>query len=156
MFDAAHQRGIIAGKESTNPLNEGGNFMTMSTYKSLGGPAGGLIVSNDKEIAKRFNSFACQGMTANFDVTKSAALSITMLDRRDFGAAFAAEMIEISNVLVKALDNAGIPVFSGTEYFTKSHQFVLCAEPFGGGQRSSKTLRNAVFFRNWTTDCCGG
>ena len=51
MFDAAHQCRIIAVKEWTNPLDEGAHFMTMSTYKSLGGPAGGLIVSNDAEIA---------------------------------------------------------------------------------------------------------
>ena len=120
--------------------------MTMSTYKSLGGSEGSLIVSNDKEIAKRLNSFAFQGMTANFDVAKSAALAITMLDRRDFSAAFAAEMFKLSNVLVKTLDNAGIPVFSEADDFTKSHQFALCAEPFGGGQCSSKTLRDAIFF----------
>ena len=45
LFDAAHQCGIIAGRAWRNPLKEGAHFMTMSTYKSLGGPAGGLIVS---------------------------------------------------------------------------------------------------------------
>jgi glycine hydroxymethyltransferase len=41
MFDAAHQCGIIAGKAWRDPLAEGAHFMTMSTYISLGGPAGG-------------------------------------------------------------------------------------------------------------------
>ena len=70
MFDAAHQCGIIAGKAWSNPLDEGAHFMTMSTYKSLGGPAGGLIVSNDAEIAKRMDAIAFSGMTANFDASK--------------------------------------------------------------------------------------
>ena len=35
--------------------------MTMSTYKSLGGPAGGLIVSNDAEIANRLDAIAFRG-----------------------------------------------------------------------------------------------
>ena len=52
MFDAAHQCGIIAGGAWPNPLAEGAHFMTMSTYKSLAGPAGGLIVTNDAEIAE--------------------------------------------------------------------------------------------------------
>ena len=60
-----------------------------------------------------------------------------MLDWRDFGAAYAAEMIAISNALAKALDIAGLPVFSGTEGFTKSHQFAVRADAFGGGQSVS-------------------
>ena len=80
LFDAAHQCGIIAGKAWANPLAQGAHLMTMSTYKSLGGPAGGLIVTNDAEIAERLDHIAFPGMTANFDAAKSAALAITLLD----------------------------------------------------------------------------
>ena len=93
MFDAAHQCGIIAGRAWCNPLSEGADFMTMSTYKSLGGPAGGLIVTNDADIARTLDAIAFPGMTANFDAAKSAALAVTMLDWRDFGKAYAAQMI---------------------------------------------------------------
>src|SRR5262249_56897248 len=41
LFDAAHQCGLIAGGAWKNPLHHGAHIMTMSTYKSLGGPAGG-------------------------------------------------------------------------------------------------------------------
>ena len=85
MFDAAHQCGIIAGKAWSDPLAEGAHFMTMSTYKSLGGPAGGLIVTNDAGLAEILDSIAFPGMTANFDVAKSAALAVTLLDWRDSG-----------------------------------------------------------------------
>jgi glycine hydroxymethyltransferase len=145
MFDAAHQCGIIAGKAWSNPLSEGAHFMTMSTYKSLGGPAGGLIVSNDAEIAKKLDSIAFPGMTANFDAAKSAALAVTMLDWRDYGSAYAAEMIALSKALSSALDRAGISVFSGTDGFTNSHQFAIMAAPFGGGQAASKALRQSGF-----------
>ena len=145
MFDAAHQCGIIAGRAWSNPLHEGAHFMTMSTYKSLGGPAGGLIVSNDAEIAKRLDAIAFPGMTANFDAAKTAALAVTMLDWRDFGQAYAAEMIAMSQDLAKALDAQGVPVFSGREGFTNSHQFAVLAADYGGGQAASKHLRKAGF-----------
>ncbi|MEM1238127.1 MAG: aminotransferase class I/II-fold pyridoxal phosphate-dependent enzyme [Pseudomonadota bacterium] len=145
MFDAAHQCGIIAGRAWSNPLTEGAHFMTMSTYKSLGGPAGGLIVSNDAEIAQRLDAIAFPGMTANFDAAKTAALAVTMLDWRDFGAAYAAEMIALSQSLATALDAAGVPVFTGAEGFTNSHQFAVVAERFGGGQAASKKLRQSGF-----------
>jgi glycine hydroxymethyltransferase len=141
MFDAAHQCGIIAGRAWSNPLKEGAHLMTMSTYKSLGGPAGGLIVTNDADIAKTLDAIAFPGMTANFDAAKTAALAVTMLDWRDFGQDYAKEMIAMAQALASALDAQGIPVFTGTEGFTNSHQFAVMAEPFGGGQAASKTLR---------------
>lgn len=141
MFDAAHQCGIIAGRAWSNPLTEGAHFMTMSTYKSLGGPAGGLIVTNDAEIAKSLDSIAFPGMTANFDAAKTAALAVTMLDWRDFGRAYADEMIAMSQTLASALDAEGVPVFAGIDGFTRSHQFAVLAESFGGGQTASKKLR---------------
>ena len=145
MFDAAHQCGIIAGKAWRNPLSEGAHFMTMSTYKSLGGPAGGLIVTNDAEIAQALDAIAFPGMTANFDAAKSAALGVTMLDWRDFGRSYAAEMIAMSSALAQSLDDHGVPVFAGREGFTASHQFAVLADRFGGGQAASKTLRHAGF-----------
>ena len=145
MFDAAHQCGIIAGRAWSNPLAEGAHFMTMSTYKSLGGPAGGLIVTSDEEIAKALDSIAFPGMTANFDAAKTAALAVTMLDWRDFGPSYANEMIALSQALAGALDGVGVPVFSGAEGFTNSHQFAVLAEAYGGGQAASKTLRQSGF-----------
>jgi len=141
MFDAAHQCGIIAGRAWSNPLTEGAHFMTMSTYKSLGGPASGLIVTNDADIAKALDVIAFPGMTANFDAAKTAALAVTMLDWRVFGQAYAKEMIAMAYALAAALDAQGVPVFGGAEGFTNSHQFAVLAEPFGGGQAASKTLR---------------
>ncbi|MCQ2003473.1 serine hydroxymethyltransferase [Rhizobium sp. NRK18] len=145
MFDAAHQCGIIAGKAWTNPLDAGAHFMTMSTYKSLGGPAGGLIVTNEAEIAKALDAIAFPGMTANFDAAKSAALAVTMLDWRDFGQAYAAEMIRMSMALAESLAQEGLPVFAGADGYTRSHQFAIEAAEFGGGQAASKTLRRAGF-----------
>ena len=145
MFDAAHQCGVIAGKVWKNPLVEGAHFMNMSTYKSLGGPAGGLIVTNDAEIAEKLDAIAFPGMTANFDAAKSAALAVTMLDWREFGAAYAEAMVEMSVALANALEAEGLPVFKTNGAATASHQFAVEAAGFGGGQAASKTLRKAGF-----------
>lgn len=113
----------------------------MSTYKSLGGPAGGLIITNEVEIAKALDAIAFPRMTANFDAAKTAALAVTMLDWRGFVDAYAKAMIAMSQALATALDSEGVPVFAGAEGFTNSHQFAVLAEPFGGGQAASKKLR---------------
>jgi glycine hydroxymethyltransferase len=145
LFDAAHQCGIIAGGAWPNPLAEGAHLMTMSTYKSLGGPAGGLIVTNDAAIAEKLDRIAFPGMTANFDAAKSAALAITLLDWREFGAAYAAAMVALSQALAGELAARGLRVFAQERGMTASHQFAVEAAPFGGGQAASKTLRRAGF-----------
>ncbi len=145
LFDAAHQCGIIAGRAWPNPLTEGAHLMTMSTYKSLGGPAGGLIVSNDAALTERLDAIAFPGMTANFDAAKSAALAICMLDWRVHGRAYATAMLETASALAGHLEAAGIPVFKPARGATTSHQFAIEAAAFGGGQAASKKLRRAGF-----------
>lgn len=145
MFDAAHQCGIIAGMAWGNPLDMGAHLMTMSTYKSLGGPAGGLIVTNDDAMAQRLDAIAFPGMTANFDAAKSAALAVTMLDWRDHGQAYAKTMVDLSRALAEALDNNGVLVFATDQGFTASHQFAIKAARYGGGQTAAKHLRRAGF-----------
>jgi glycine hydroxymethyltransferase len=145
LFDAAHQCGIIAGGVWSNPLDEGAHMMTMSTYKSLGGPAGGLIVTNEADIAQRLDAIAFPGMTANFDAAKSAALALTLLDWVEFGPAYAEAMVTLAQALARELSALGLPVFAEGRGTTTSHQFAIEAAEFGGGQAASKTLRKAGF-----------
>ncbi|WP_417811498.1 serine hydroxymethyltransferase [Thalassospira alkalitolerans] len=145
LFDAAHQCGMIAGKVWSNPIHDGADLMTMSTYKSLGGPAGGLIVTNDAGLAQKLDAIAFPGMTANFDAAKSAALALTMLDWREYGARYAQKMVQTAQVFARTLDECDVPVFARAQGFTRSHQFAVEAATFGGGQAASKMLRKAGY-----------
>ncbi len=145
LFDAAHQCGMIAGGQWPNPLDEGAHLMTMSTYKSLGGPAGGLIVTREAGIAERLEAIAYPGMTANFDAGRVAALAITMLDWQAFGADYAATMVATAQALAAGLDARDVPVFARARDFTASHQFALEAARWGGGQRTARRLASAGF-----------
>ncbi len=143
LFDAAHLCGMIAGRTWENPLELGAHLMTMSTYKSLGGPAGGLILTNEAALAERLDAIAFPGLTANFDAAKSAALAMTLLDWREHGAAYAKEMMASARALAAALVLEQVPVFVAEEIATRSHQFAVWAARFGGGQAASKKLRRA-------------
>ncbi|MBR9768770.1 MAG: aminotransferase class I/II-fold pyridoxal phosphate-dependent enzyme [Rhodobacteraceae bacterium] len=145
LFDAAHQCGIIAGRAWDNPLSQGADIMTMSTYKSLGGPPAGLIVTNDAGIAETLDHIAFPGMTANFDAAKSAALAIAMLDWRDHGQAYATAMVDTAQALAAEMQKLGMPVFETATGPTSSHQFAIRAAGYGGGQAASKILRQAGF-----------
>ena len=143
LFDAAHMSGMIAGRAWQQPLEEGAHLMTMSTYKSFGGPPSGLIVTNEPDLAKRLDAIAFPGLTANFDAAKSASLAITLLDWKEHGKAYAAMMAETATALARGLAERGLPVHARERGCTTSHQFALEAERFGGGQAASKKLRRA-------------
>jgi glycine hydroxymethyltransferase len=143
LFDAAHLCGMIAGKVWPQPLVEGAHLMTFSTYKSLGGPAGGLIVTNDDEIAQKLDAIAYPGLTANFDAAKTAALGITLQDWKSVGRDYAQMMVKTSQALAQKLQSLGVNIFAADKGFTTSHQFAILAAPYGGGQTAARRMGEA-------------
>ena len=143
LFDAAHLCGMIAGKVWPQPLVEGAHLMTFSTYKSLGGPAGGLIVTNDDGIAQKLDAIAYPGLTANFDAAKTAALGITLQDWKSVGRDYAQMMVKTSQALAEHLQNLGVNIFAADKGFTTSHQFAILAAPYGGGQTAARRMGEA-------------
>ena len=143
LFDAAHACGMVAGGVWANPLAEGADLMTMSTYKSLGGPAGGLLLTNRADLAERIDAIAYPGLTANFDAGKTAALAITLLDWVEHGRAYATAMAATAQVLATALAELGLPVHRTRDGYTSSHQLAVDATEWGGGHQAALRLRAA-------------
>lgn len=140
LFDAAHLCGMVAGGTWPDPLAEGAHLMTMSTYKSLGGPPSGLILTNDARLAERLDVIAYPGLTANFDAAKSASLAITLLDWKAHGQTYAAEMVSSAAALAESLASLDVPVHGGG---TESHAFAVDAAAWGGGHAAALGLRQA-------------
>lgn len=143
LFDAAHLCGMIAGSQWENPLGQGAHLMTMSTYKSLGGPAGGLIVTNEPDLAERLDAIAFPGLTANFDAGRVAALAMSLLDWRVQGESYARAMVDTAASLAQHLMAEQVRVYLPNGAATISHQFAIVATAQGGGQTLAKHLRRA-------------
>ncbi|NNC79544.1 MAG: serine hydroxymethyltransferase [Acidimicrobiales bacterium] len=132
LFDAAHLSGLIAGGAWPNPLHEGAHIMTMSTYKSLGGPPAGLLVTTSAEIAERVEQIAFPGMTANFDAANTAALGVTLADWLAHGTDYGRAMVEAAHALADELAERSVDVHRTPSGFTRSHAFALRAGSWGG------------------------
>jgi glycine hydroxymethyltransferase len=143
LFDAAHACGMFAGGVWPSPLDLGADLMTMSTYKSLGGPAGGLLLTNRADLAERIDAIAYPGLTANFDAGKSASLAITLLDWLEGGHEYAVAMTTTASALADALAAREMPVFSTEQGYTTSHQFAVDASQWNGGHQAALRLRDA-------------
>ena len=143
LFDAAHLCGMIAGRAWQQPLEEGAHLMGCSTYKSLGGPPAGLLMTNDAELAERIDRIAYPGLTANFDVAKTASLAMALLDWKEHGEAYARAMSETAAALSAALEERDVPLYRTSRGVTSSHQFAVLAGRYGGGQAAARQLRSA-------------
>jgi glycine hydroxymethyltransferase len=144
MYDAAHMSGLLAGGRFQDPLGEGAHLVTLSTYKSMGGPAGGLVLTDEPGLAERLDRIAYPGLTANFDLARTAALVVALLDLKEHGAAYATACIENARALGEALAAEGLPVVAPRGAFpTRSHHVAIDARPFGGGTTASRRLEPA-------------
>jgi glycine hydroxymethyltransferase len=144
MYDAAHMSGLLAGGRFQDPLGEGAHLVTLSTYKSMGGPAGGLVLTDEPGLAERLDRIAYPGLTANFDLARTAALVLALLDLKEHGAAYAAACIDNARALGEALAAEGLPVVAPRGAFpTRSHHLAIDARPFGGGTTASRRLEPA-------------
>lgn len=144
LYDAAHMGGIIAGGRFQAPLAEGAHLMSLSTYKAYGGPPSGLVLTTEGTLAARIDKIAYPGLTANFDLGKTAALALATLDLLEHGAAYAAMCIANAQALAAALAAEGLPVHGvAGRGHTESHHLAIQAERLGGGQHASRRLATA-------------
>ncbi|MEM9712551.1 MAG: aminotransferase class I/II-fold pyridoxal phosphate-dependent enzyme [Actinomycetota bacterium] len=143
LFDAAHVAGLVAGRVWPDPLAAGADLMTMSTYKSLGGPPSGLVLTNRSDLAARLDAIAHPGLTANFDVARTAALAVSLLDWAAGGAAYATAMVDTAVALADELAALDVPVLTTSAGATASHQLAVDARRWGGGQAAAAMLERA-------------
>ena len=144
MYDAAHMGGMIAGGQFQQPLAEGAHVMTGSTYKSFGGPPAGFVATNDVMLAERLDRIAFPGLTANFDLSRSAAMCVAIMDLLEHGVAYAEMCIANAKALAQAMAARGLTVHRVADKgFTASQHVALQAIAYGGGNHASKCLEPA-------------
>ncbi|MGH2638169.1 MAG: hypothetical protein ACRDF4_02625, partial [Rhabdochlamydiaceae bacterium] len=132
VYDGSHVMGLIAGGEFQQPLEEECSILMGSTHKSLFGPQGGLIVSNDSDVFSVIDSKVHPGIVDNIHSNRVASLAYSMLELLKFGKQYARQIVANSKALASSLHEIGVPVKCADVGFTKSHQVLLGFE----GKRS--------------------
>jgi glycine hydroxymethyltransferase len=117
--------------------------MTCSTYKSFGGPPGGLVLTNDPAIAEAVERVAYPGMTANYDASRLASLAIAEAEVLEFWPDYADRCIANARTLAAALSGRGVPVVGSAIGFTSSHHVGLDARTLGSGAAVAARLERA-------------
>ncbi len=148
VYDASHVLGLIAGKQFQDPIREGAHIVTSSHHKTFPGPQGGLILTNDEELYKKFKNKTFPGLVSNHHLHHKAALAIALLEMLEFGEKYAKQIIINAKTLAEELYNYGFNVLCADYGFTESHQIVIDVSKLGGGDKIAKKLERANIIVN--------
>lgn len=111
--DMAHFAGLVAGGVHPNPL-EHAHVVTTTTHKTLRGPRGGMVLSNDEEIGKKINSTVFPGLQGGplMHVVAAKAVAFGEALTPEFRT-YAARVVENAKVLAETLAAGGVEIVSG-------------------------------------------
>lgn len=133
IYDAAHVIGLIAGGRFQAPLEEGADVIITSTHKTLAGPQGGMILTNDETIAERIASTLYPLLMSNHHLSRLPALAGTFVEWMTSGPAYADAIIANAKALGQALTERGIPMLGAEFGFTESHTLIPIVDAYGEG-----------------------
>ncbi len=146
MVDMAHFSGLVAGGVYPNPCDHA-HVVTSTTHKTLRGPRGGIILTNDEDLIKKINSAIFPGLQGGPLMHVIAAKAVA------FGEAlqpafktYAHQIVKNAQALAKAMLQNGYHLASGG---TDSHLILVDLRPKGvTGQDAERSLERAGLICN--------
>ncbi|CUW40182.1 serine hydroxymethyltransferase [Magnetospirillum sp. XM-1] len=126
MVDMAHFAGLVAGGVYPNPLPHA-HVVTTTTHKTLRGPRGGMILSNDAEIGKKINSAIFPGIQGGplMHVIAGKAVAFGEALKPEFKL-YAKQVVDNARALADTLVRRGLDIVSGG---TDSHLMLVDLRP---------------------------
>jgi len=126
MVDMAHYAGLVAGGVYPSPVPHA-HVTTTTTHKTLRGPRGGMVLTNDEALAKKINSAMFPGLQGGplMHVIAAKAVAFAEALRPDFRA-YAKQVVANARALADELQNQGLAIVSGG---TDSHLMLVDLRP---------------------------
>ena len=146
MVDMAHFAGLVAGGCHPSPFAHA-HVVTTTTHKTLRGPRGGMIMTNDEAIAKKINSAVFPGLQGGplMHVIAAKAVAFGEALRPEFKG-YTRAVIENAKMLAATLQERGCNLVSGG---TDTHLALVDLSPLGvTGRDADEALERAAITCN--------
>lgn len=126
MVDMAHFAGLVAGGVHDNPLKYA-DIVTTTTHKTLRGPRGGMIMTNNPDIAKKINSAVFPGLQGGplMHVIAGKAVALGEALKSEFKI-YAQDIVNNAKTLAETLKQRGLDIVSGG---TDTHLMLVDLRP---------------------------
>ena len=140
--DMAHYAGLVAGGVYPDPLPHA-HVVTTTTHKTLRGPRGGLILSNDEAIGKKINSSVFPGLQGGplMHVIAGKAVAFGEALQPEFKA-YAKQVVANARALADTLVSRGLAIVTGG---TDSHVMSVDLRPKGQNGKDTEAALEAAF-----------
>jgi len=141
MVDMAHFAGLVAGGVFPSPIPHA-HVVTTTTHKTLRGPRGGMVLTNDEAIIKKVNSAVFPGLQGGPLEHVIAAKAVAFGEAlQPAFKAYAQQVIDNARALSEALQTQGVNIVSGG---TDSHLMLVDLRPKGvTGRDAEHSLERA-------------
>jgi glycine hydroxymethyltransferase len=128
MVDMAHFAGLVAGGVYPSPLPFA-HVVTTTTHKTLRGPRGGMILSNDPDLAKKIDSAVFPGLQGGplMHIIAAKAVAYGEALQESFKT-YAAQVVKNAHAMCNKLQELGVDMISGG---TDSHLFLVDLRSLG-------------------------
>jgi len=146
MVDMAHFAGLVAGGTHPSPVPHA-HVVTTTTHKTLRGPRGGMIVTNDEAIAKKINSAVFPGLQGGPLMHAIAAKAVAFGEalKPEFKS-YAAQVVANAQALAARLKENGFDIVSDG---TDTHVVLVDLRPKGiTGKAADEALERALMTCN--------
>lgn len=145
MVDMAHIAGLVAAGLHPNPM-EYADIVTTTTHKTLRGPRGGMILTNNEEIAKRVNSYVFPGIQGGplMHIIAAKAVALKEALEPEFKA-YAKQILLNCKALASKLSSLGYRLISGG---TDNH--LILVDIFGSIGITGKKAEEILYSVNIT------
>ncbi|OLF78040.1 serine hydroxymethyltransferase [Maricaulis sp. W15] len=146
MVDMAHVAGLVAGGVYPNPMPHA-HVCTTTTHKTLRGPRGGMILTNDADLGKKFNSAIFPGLQGGplMHVIAGKAVAFGEALQPEFKD-YVKQVVANCQALAKAITDGGYAIVSGG---TDSHLALVDLRPKGlKGNIAEQALERAYITCN--------
>ncbi|QLC21750.1 serine hydroxymethyltransferase [Parasphingopyxis sp. CP4] len=141
MVDMAHFAGLVAAGVHPTPFGHA-HIVTTTTHKTLRGPRGGMVMTDDEAIAKKINSAVFPGLQGGplMHVIAAKAVAFGEALRPEFKS-YSAAVIENAKALASRLKERGADVIAGG---TDTHLALIDLRPLGvTGRDADEALERA-------------
>jgi glycine hydroxymethyltransferase len=146
MVDMAHFAGLVAAGVHPSPFPHA-QIVTSTTHKTLRGPRGGLILTEDEAIAKKVNSAIFPGLQGGplMHVVAAKAVAFGEALQPDFKR-YAVQVVDNAKALAGAMTDAGLDLVAGG---TETHLMLVDLRPMGlTGKAAEASLERAAITCN--------
>src|SRR6516164_7477216 len=135
--DIAHFAGLVAGGAHPSPFPHA-HVVTTTTHKTLRGPRGGMILTNDEDLGKRINSAVFPALQGGplMHVIAAKAVALHEALQPAFNV-YARAVVDNAKVLAATLVEAGLEIVSGG---TDSHLMLVDLRPLGVTGRDAEAI----------------